>query len=131
MAAVLLAKRLRDRGFAATVESAGIAALVGRSADPVAQELVAARGLDLGNHRARQLTSDLIHAFELILVMEARQQRLVEEMHPSSRGRVHRLGRVGGFDVPDPYRQGRAAFERSLELIERGLDDLENLFWRT
>ncbi len=129
MAEVLLAKRLRDRGISAVVESAGIGALVGHAADPVAQALMGARGLDLAQHRARQLTPELIRSFELILVMETGQQRAVEAVHPSARGRVHRLGRIGKFDVPDPYRQGRAAFEQSLALIERGLDELENLFW--
>jgi protein-tyrosine-phosphatase len=32
--------------------------------------------------------------------------------------------------VPDPYRQERGAFERSLALIERAVDDLESHFWR-
>jgi low molecular weight protein-tyrosine phosphatase len=129
MAEVLLARRLRDRGLAAVVESAGVAALVGRPADPAAQALVAERGLDLGRHRARQLTPELVRSFELILVMEAAQERAVEAIHASARGRVHRVGCIGRFDVPDPYRQERAAFERSLRLIERGLEELEPVFW--
>jgi len=129
MAEVLLAERLRARGAGAVVESAGIAALVGRPADSIAQALVAERGLDLSRHRARQLTPELIRAFELVLVMEAEQQRAVESILPSARGRVHRIGRWGGFDVPDPYRRDRAAFERALTLIERGIDDLETAFW--
>ena len=87
------------------------------------------RGLDLGVHRARQLTTELIRASDLVLTMEARQQREVEELDPSARGRVHRLGRIGRFDVPDPYRQGKADFEQALALIERGLGELENVFW--
>jgi protein-tyrosine phosphatase len=42
---------------------------------------------------------------------------------------VHRLGRFGGFDVEDPFRQPRGAFERALEQIERGLDDFDRAFW--
>ncbi len=129
MAEVLLAERLRARGVSAVVESAGIAALVGRPADPTAQALVAERGLDLSRHRARQLTPALIRSFELLLVMEAEQQRDVESILPSARGRVHRIGRWGGFDVPEPYKQDRAAFERALTLIERGIGDLEKAFW--
>jgi protein-tyrosine phosphatase len=129
MAEVLLAERLRARGHPAVVESAGIAALVGRPADPFAQALMAQRGLDLSRHRARQLTPELIRAFELVLVMEAEQQREVESILPSARGRVHRIGRWGGFDVPDPYKRDRAAFERAQALIERGIDDLERAFW--
>jgi protein-tyrosine phosphatase len=129
MAEVLLARRLRDRGIPATVESAGIGALVGYPADPLACELMTARGLDLGSHRARQLTPEIIRAFDLILVMEERQQRAVESTDHSARGRVHRIGRIGKFDVPDPYRQPRQAFERALTMIDRGLDELEPVFW--
>ena len=129
MAEALLARRLRDRGIEGTVTSAGISALVGFPADAMARELMMARGLDLGSHRARQLTPDLVRAADLVLTMEAGQQRAVEILDSSARGRVHRIGRVGKFDVPDPYRQGRAAFERALALIERGIGELENVFW--
>jgi protein-tyrosine phosphatase len=129
MAEVLLRQRLRERRPSAVVESAGISALVGHPADPLAQELMANRGLDLSAHRARQLSPELMRLFELVLVMEAGQQRAVEALDPTSRGRVHRVGRIGGFDVPDPYRCGAAAFERSFQLIERGLTDLGKLFW--
>ena len=129
MAEAVLSERLRSRGASATVESAGIAALVGKPADPVAQELMRELGLDISAHRARQLTPEIIRSFELILVMEAEQQRAVESILASARGRVHRIGRWGSFDVPDPYRRGRDEFERALELISRGVDDLEKAFW--
>jgi protein-tyrosine phosphatase len=129
MAAALFSERLRSGGANATVESAGIAALVGKPADPIAQELMRERGLDISAHRARQLTPEIIRSFELILVMEAEQQRAVESILSSARGRVHRIGRWGDFDVPDPYRRGRGEFERALDLISRGVDDFEKAFW--
>ena len=131
MAEVLLASRLRERGIDARVESAGTSALVGYPADPIAQELLRARGLDLSRHRARQVTADLVRGFDLVLAMEPEHQRVIEAIDPSARGRVHRIGRVGGFDIPDPYRQGRDSFERTLQLIERGLDGIAKIFWST
>ncbi len=110
------------------VESAGLAALVGRPADPAAVRLLADRGVDISGHRARQLTPDLLADFDLVLVMEVAQQHHLEMLSRASRGRVHRIGRFGRFDVPDPYRQDDAAFERALALIERGLDDFERLW---
>jgi protein-tyrosine phosphatase len=130
MAEAVLARRLAGRGVRCRVESAGIAALVGCPADPIAQELMRARGVDISAHRARQLTKELIASSELVLVMDAGQQRAVEAMLPSARGRVHRLGRWGQFEIPDPYRRDRAAFERALALVERGVGDLEKAFWR-
>ena len=129
MAAALLAERLARRGVAVTVESAGIHALVGRPAEPEAQALLRERGLDLSRHRARQLTAEILRGFELVLVMEERHERAVHQLVPGSRGRVHRVGKFGGFDVPDPYRRERAEFERALALIEEGLSDFEEAFW--
>jgi len=129
MAEALLAGRLARLGVTAAVESAGVHALVGQPAVPIAQELMRERGLDISRHRARQLTSELGASFELILVMETALERAVQAIAPDTRGRVRRLGHFGGFDVPDPFRQERPAFERSLALIERGLDDLERAFW--
>lgn len=129
MAEAELAARLARRGTSAVVESAGIMAVVGRPADPIAQALMAERGLDISGHRARQLTPELARAFELILVMEKEHVRRVEGIFPGARGRVHRIGRWGNFDVPDPFRRERVVFEEALALILRGLDDLEKAFW--
>jgi protein-tyrosine phosphatase len=120
---------LRHRLPGLDVRSAGIAALVGRPADPVAVALLAERGIDLSAHRARQLTAQMVEGVELVLVMEKRHVLDVEALTPAARGRVHLLGRFGGFEVPDPYRRSRAAFEESLTLIERGLADYEKRFW--
>jgi protein-tyrosine phosphatase len=130
MAEALLAHRLRQLGFGAEVTSAGVGALVGAPADPIACQLMTARGLDLSQHRARQITAEMIRASDLVLVMEDRQRKGVEGLEPSARGRVHRLGRVGKFDVPDPFRRGLAAFEESLRLVDRGLDEIVPVFWR-
>ncbi|MFL5291593.1 MAG: low molecular weight protein-tyrosine-phosphatase [Myxococcales bacterium] len=129
MAQVLLADALKKRGIDVAVESAGLGALVGHPADPIAVKLMQARGLDLSGHRGRQLTREIIRSFPLILVMEKEQQRGVEQLDPSARGRVLRVGGVGNFDVPDPSRRGLAAFEVSLTLIDRGLSQIEKVFW--
>ncbi|MGC3996840.1 MAG: low molecular weight protein-tyrosine-phosphatase [Anaeromyxobacter sp.] len=130
MAEALLARRLAGAGFRAEVGSAGLAALVGRPVHPLARALLLERGLDLAGHRARQLTPALASWAELVLVMEARHERGVLDLAPEARGRVHRLGRFGGFDVPDPFHHERPAFEQALALIERGLDDFQAAFWR-
>lgn len=128
MAEGLLRARFARRGRG-TVASAGLAALVGRPADPLAVDLLARRGIDISSHRARQLTPELLADFDVVLVMEATQQKELESLSASARGRVHRIGRTGGYDVPDPFRGTPAAFESALGLIDRGLDDLGRVFW--
>ena len=128
MAEGLLRVRFAARGRG-TVTSAGLAALAGRPADPLAVALLAERGVDISAHRARQLTPELVAGADLVIVMETAQQQAIERLSAASRGRVHRLGRFGGFDVEDPYRRPRDAFERALAQIERGLDDFDRAFW--
>lgn len=111
------------------VASAGIGALVGEPADPTARELLAERGVDIAAHRARQLTAEMLREHELILVMEDWQRRKVETDFPMARGRVMLLGHWQGAEVPDPYRQPRAAFEQALEQIEQGLEDWKEKLW--
>ncbi|WP_211254083.1 low molecular weight protein-tyrosine-phosphatase [Paraburkholderia nodosa] len=125
MAAALLAREIAP----VLVRSAGTKALVGHRADPVAVELMAARGVDIRGHRATQLESWLATKSDLILAMDAEQKRFIERRIPSLHGRVFRLGDVmqdesatlDGFDVPDPYRRGRDAFMESLKHIDEGV----------
>ena len=121
MAEALLAHQLAGKGV--RVESAGIGALVGHAADPMVQTLMQEQGIDITTHRARQLNAEMIKEFELILVMEAWQQKEIESAFPQARGRVHRLGKWSDIEIPDPYRKPRNAFEEALKQIETGLDD--------
>jgi protein-tyrosine phosphatase len=125
MAESLLAHRLSGREPDIRIGSAGLAALVGRPADPIAQALMQERGLAIGEHRARQVTRHDIMSADLILAMDSEQQRLIESSVPVARGKVHRLGKWGDFDIPDPYGEPRPAFEWSLSLIEEGIKGWE------
>ena len=81
------------------------------------------RGLDISGHRARQLEPALIKAADLILVMEAGQRQGSSEREPAARGKIHRLCEWSDEDVPEPYRQQRAAFEEALVLLAPGDQD--------
>lgn len=117
---------LRQAAPGLHVSSAGLAALVGHPADAMAQTLMAEKGLDVSGHRARQLTPEGVLGADLVLTMELGQQRAIERAVPAARGKVQRLGRFGDFEVPDPYRRPRAAFEECLGLIERGLAEFQD-----
>lgn len=106
-----------------TIWSAGLGALVGNSADPLTIEVAATHGLDLSAHRAQQLAGWMCQTAELILVMEQGHKIEVEQLYPLVRGKVFRLGELGKFDITDPYRQPRAAFETAYGHIARGVAD--------
>lgn len=119
MAEGLLASALPD----AEIGSAGLEALVGHPADPIACELMNERGVNLADHRARQISHELCQQADLILVMDREQRRRVEERYPFAVGKVFRLGEFSDRDVPDPYRAGRDVFGQSLSLIEDGAQE--------
>lgn len=102
-----------------TVQSAGLAALVGNPADPIALELMADQGADISAHRAQQLTGVMAMHSDLILVMDSMQKAEIQRLYPQASGKVFRLGLKG--DVPDPYRKSRAEFEHALQLIRQGI----------
>jgi protein-tyrosine phosphatase len=122
MAEAVLAHALRDRQKV-NVSSAGLGALVGHPADPIAQELLQARGLDISGHRARMITNSILHSAELVLVMELIQKREIESKYPSSRGKVFRLGEWRQIDIQDPFQQQQQAFEHALALIDQSIAD--------
>jgi len=119
VAEALLKQQFPDK----TIWSAGLGALVGNAADPLAVEAAAAHGLDLSAHRAQQLTGWMCQKADLILVMEQGHKTEIEQLYPLVRGKVFRLGELGKFDIADPYRQPRVAFDTACTEIARGVAD--------
>ena len=130
MAEALLINRLSCGKYAnIDIASAGVGALVGHEADTTAKELMSDRGIDVSMHRARQLNTELLSEYDLILVMEKGHINAVHNIAASSKGKVHLLGKWSDFEIPDPYMQSRREFEVALELIDRGVDEwLEKVF---
>ena len=75
LAAALLEDRLARRGCALTVGSAGLTS-EGVAAPPEVGEVLAAVGLDIGDHRSRRVTSQLLADAALVVTMT--RQQLVE-----------------------------------------------------
>jgi len=130
MAEALLIDRLSDSNYSKiNIASAGVGALVGHEADATAKELMTEKNIDVSAHRARQLNTELISEYDLILVMEKGHINAVHNIVPSSKGKVHLLGKWSDFEISDPYMQPRREFEVALELIERGVAEwVEKVF---
>jgi protein-tyrosine phosphatase len=103
------------------VASAGVGALVGRPADPIAQKLMKQRGLDISSHVAQQVSQMLCRQADLILVMDTAQRKELEATYPFVRGKVFRIAENAKKDIPDPYKESEQAFEHALVLIEEGV----------
>ncbi|RDK10477.1 low molecular weight protein-tyrosine-phosphatase [Cupriavidus lacunae] len=104
------------------VMSAGLGALTGKPADAHAIDLMQELGVDITGHRAKPLTRSMTTHADLILVMDNAQRQDIQHLHPATTGRVFRIGELAKFDVPDPYREARPAFENVLQLLQRGVE---------
>ena len=108
------------------VDSAGLAALEGHPADPEAQRLVAAAGLDLSTHAGRQLTAEMMLAADLILVMDEGQKAWCGQLAPSALGRIFLLGHwrpEAEREIRDPFQRGPEAFRAAYECIRQSVSD--------
>jgi len=109
------------------VWSSGLYAVVGAPADPTAQALAQAAGVDISQHRAQQVQAWMCTQADLILVMESGQLRELTQRFPLSRGKIHLLGEFGTelaptpYDIADPYQQPRAVFEATHQAIAQGV----------
>ena len=103
-----------------TIVSAGLDAMVGYGADPIAVEIMAEQGISIESHRARMITDLLVRQSELILVMDNAQKEQILANYPYTRGKVFRLGESLNQDIPDPFRQSAEVFRTSFDLINRG-----------
>lgn len=120
MAEAMLRAALPDK----TVRSAGLGALIGKPADPLAVQLMAEQGVDITAHRAQQISPAMVAQADLILVMDLEQKRHVETQYLGARGKVFRLGEAAKEDIPDPYREGIERFRIAHRMIEEGAE-----FW--
>lgn len=95
-----LAKRVR-------VGSAGTHALLGYPAEDNAVKAMAQLGIDIGNHRGRQLSRSLLGKTDLILAMELRHLEIISRMQERSRSTARLITEFGDLplepDIRDPY----------------------------
>jgi protein-tyrosine phosphatase len=90
MAEVLLRHRLGSLGGSVTVGSVGVLGN-GQPASPEAVAVMAERGLDLSAHRSAPLTTEAVHAADLVLAMTRQHVREVCATTPGAWPRTFTL----------------------------------------
>lgn len=108
-----------------TLDSAGTGGWhVGELPDPRTRAAAARRGIDL-DHRGRQFRRNDFGRFDLVLAMDAANQRALLALAPDASARAKvRLFRSfdpaapEGAEVPDPYYGGGDGFEEVLDICE-------------
>ncbi|MCG0239556.1 MAG: low molecular weight protein arginine phosphatase [Firmicutes bacterium] len=121
MAAALLRHLAAQRGFPLNVLSAGTFAIPDQPATPEAQATLMGRGIDLGDHRSRPLTPELVASADRILTMTAAHKEQVLALDPGAAGKTYTLGEYAGTgeEVPDPFGRSAEAYREAADQMER------------
>jgi len=113
------AERMLRKAFPGKkIASAGLAALVGFEADEMARIVALENGIDLSKHQARQLSVELCHEFDLILVMEKNFIEEINKLAPEARGKIMIYGHwMNDLNILDPYKKSREAYDYVFYLL--------------
>ena len=84
--------------------------MVERPIDSSAAALLVEHGYNADDHKAQQLTGDILADADLVLVMEARHKSILMKKHPLLTGKVMLLGYWSDIEVGDPYRKSDEAY---------------------
>ena len=101
----------------AQLASAGINALVDHDADEQAERVMKEIGYNLSNHTGQQLTQELLHQHNLILVMTTAHRNKIIKTWNFAQGKVFLLGHWNEQEIPDPYLQSDEVFEQTRNII--------------
>ncbi len=102
------------------IESAGTAAAGNQSATPLAVQVMAARGLDLQQHRSRRTSAEHLAGFDLVLCMDSGHQAALKADFPTHSGRIHLLSQMAGqtANVEDPFGGALADYQQTAQEID-------------
>ena len=126
MAEGYLRHLLEQRGIRyVEVESAGVGALPGYPASSNAEVVAVDNGFSIEDHRARQVTADMLESADEILVMTREQQRMLQQHLPDRPQAVVLLGEFGdvGGEIEDPYGADLPSYERVFTKIKAAVED--------
>lgn len=105
------------------IQSAGISALVGHSADDKAILCMQRLGIDMHTHQAQQLNGNMIKQADLVLVMSKNQQQHIEQKWSFAKGKTFRLGHWQSKNITDPYQHDQQFFDETCQLIQQCVAD--------
>lgn len=122
MAEALLKQRFPEKN----IDSAGVSALVGHSADPAAIKIMQEQNIDITTHLAKQIDENLAHKADLIFTMSDSQNKWIEDRWPFCRGKTFKLGHWSDKDIADPYKHEMSAFITAYKDIVRSIDEWQD-----
>jgi len=110
--------------------SAGVMAVVGSDAAEGAKTMAAEFGVDLSDHRARQLSEELLDDTGMVVVMDRSHLNMILSLWHHHRAKVQFLSsfepnsRGVEKDIADPYRGSARVYRKCFQRICQAVDGL-------
>lgn len=127
MAMGLLRQRLAQDGLDSqvSVSSAGVYGLDGSAASRPGVDVLAERGIDISEHRARTIDQKEVAQADLVLVMEEAQRRTLFYTYPEQLHKIFLISEMSGDyrDIKDPYRRPKEEYERCADELTKLIED--------
>lgn len=119
----ILQELLKEMGEEGSFQvlSAGVAASLGGEASEEAVLVLEERGIELGRHRSRPVTEDLLSSADLILTMTGSQRDIIQRLYPRAKGKTFSLKEYvkEAGDIEDPIGMPVAVYRRTAKQLER------------
>jgi len=109
MAEAMLKRVLAEQGVNGVgVQSAGLHALAGREAHPLALKVSREIGIPLDNHRAQLLTPEMVASSDVIFALDFENLAELCAAYPDAKNKIHMLsafaeGKQRNREIADPY----------------------------
>ena len=122
MAQAIAADAAKRAGSDVRVASAGINALIGHGAHELARDAIERLGLDLGAHRAQQITRELVNEASLVVTATRRQRDDLRYFFRDQVEKIVSFDDVTGLgELADPYGERPDAFAKTADVLSRGM----------
>ena len=101
-----------------TIKSAGIQALVGQGIDPPLLQLAQQQHIFCDTHQATQVTRELLHETQIILIMEQYHHDFLISHYPHVLSKLFYFGKwINNQMIFDPYKRSPRMYHEVFKLI--------------
>ena len=100
------------------IDSAGTHALDKQSIDPNVGAILKEQGIDASDHQSKPVSTELIQASNIIIVMEAIHYQLIKQNYPISCGKLFMFDE--SKEILDPIGQPQANYRDVVYQIQQG-----------
>jgi len=99
------------------VDSAGVSPHPGDPASTNAVKAMEVMGLDLSQHRSKQVTKEIIESADLVLVMSQRHLDIVKSLCPTANVEL-----ISPQGIADPYGGSEKRYQDSAEELKKSIE---------